>query len=101
MFLRAIAGLLLSLAFLHPVIESFDFWDPPIVTGNDTELTVVCVLLTFGVLVLLARIMFSLLRLALHCFGCLQVVVRLLRIDFDPFTLPAQSFPGSPPPLRI
>ena len=101
MFFKAIVGSLLGLALLAPVIERFDFWDPPIVTGQDTELTVIGVLAAFGALLVLARIAMAILRLTLHSTTCVQVTLQLFSSLIDSFLLPPQPFPGSPPPLRV
>jgi len=83
------------------VIELFDFWDPAIATGQDTELTVLCLLGAFGALLVLARIAMAILRLALHSTTRVQVVLHLFSSLIESFVLPPTPFPGSPPPLRV
>jgi len=101
MFFKVIVGSLVGLALLAPVIERFDFWDPPIVTGQDTELTVICLLAAFGALLVLARVAMAILHLALHSTRFVQVALQFFSLLIDCFALPPQPLPGSPPPLRI
>ena len=46
-------------AFLAPLIELFDRWDPP-GSGNDTELAVFGLILTFCLILLVSRLVASL-----------------------------------------
>jgi hypothetical protein len=41
--------------FVCPILETFDHWDPPIQTGNDTEYTLVILGLCVGAAYLFAR----------------------------------------------
>jgi hypothetical protein len=101
MFFKAILGSLAGLAFLAPVIERFDFWDPPMITGQDTELTVIGVLAVFGALLVLARIAMAILRLVLRSMTCVQMALQFFSLLIDCAAIPPQPFPGSPPPLRV
>jgi hypothetical protein len=101
MFFKAIAGLLVGLTLLHPYIETFDFWDPPILTGQDTELTVIWVLLMISVLLVLARMLLRVLLVVLRSRGHVCEFAELFLASGDSVSATVQSLSGSPPPLRI
>ena len=101
MLSRAIAGLLFSLAFLSPVIERFDFWDASIVTGQDTELTVIGVLAICALVIVLARMALLILRLVLRSGPCITTLHSFCSKSSDSRLVLAERFTGSPPPFRI
>jgi hypothetical protein len=92
--------LFLSLAaFLTPLIECFDRWDPP-GPGNDTELAVFGLILTFCLILLVSRSVASLDKL-IEC-------IILFRVQPSQRVRPPERFnstglvtPHSSPPLRI
>ena len=92
--------LFLSLAaFLTPLIEFFDRWDPP-GPGNDTELAAFGLILTFCLILLVSRLIASLDKLIEHVtlfrIPASQMVRSPERIYFTSLVTPHSS-----PPLRI
>ena len=59
---RMIGTIALLSCFICPVLETFDHWDPPIQTGNDTEFTIVILALCVGAAYLFARPLVNALR---------------------------------------
>lgn len=57
---RIIAAIALLTCFICPILETFDNWDPPIQTGNDTEYTLVIVALCTGAAYSCARFILKL-----------------------------------------
>jgi hypothetical protein len=55
-----IATIALLICFICPILETFDNWDPPIQTGNDTEYTLVIVALCTGAAYSCARFILKL-----------------------------------------
>jgi hypothetical protein len=92
--------LLLSLAaFLTPIIEFFDHWDPP-GPGSDTELAVFGLILTFCLILLVSKLVASLDKLVER--------IILFRIQTPRMVLSPERFyftgvvtPHGSPPLRI
>jgi hypothetical protein len=92
--------LFLSLAaFLTPLIEFFDRWDPP-GPGNDTELAVFGLILIFCLILLVSRLVASLDKLIER--------VTLFRVQPSQLVRSPERFyftglvtPHSSPPLRI
>src|SRR6266849_10298004 len=56
---RTIGTLALLTCLICPILETFDNWDPPIQTGNDTEYTLVILALCVGVAYSFARFTFK------------------------------------------
>ncbi len=56
---RTIGTLALLTCLICPILETFDNWDPPIQTGNDTEYTLVILALCVGVAYSFARFIFK------------------------------------------
>src|SRR5215470_5856206 len=52
---RTVGTVALLVCLICPLLEVFDYWDPPIQTGNDTEYTLVVVALCVGASYLLVR----------------------------------------------
>lgn len=92
--------LFLSLAaFLTPLIEFFDRWDPP-GPGNDTELAVFGLILILCLILLVSKLVASLDKLIER--------IMLFRIQTPRMVLSPERFyftglvtPHSSPPLRI
>jgi len=99
---RTIGTLALLTCLVCPILETFDTWDPPIQTGNDTEYTLVILALCVGVAYSFARFVMK--------FPLLGLVAKRV---FDPgaqesflsapcFTLLLADAASPPPlPLRI
>ena len=99
---RTIGTLALLTCLICPILETFDTWDPPIQTGNDTEYTLVILALCVGVAYSFARFVMK--------FPLLGLVAKRV---FDPgaqesflsapcFTLLLADAASPPPlPLRI
>lgn len=92
--------LFLSLAaFLTPLIEFFDRWDPP-GPSNDTELAAFGLILTFCLILLVSRLVASLDKLieqvTLFRISAFQMVCSRERFYFTGLVTPHSS-----PPLRI
>src|SRR5260370_6115315 len=76
---RALLILMVGLALFYPLLETVDFWDSPDNvprTGSDTEFEILGVLLTLGLVVVLARLVMDVgrsirgsLLSADHCIG--------------------------------
>ena len=91
--------LFLSLAaFLTPLIELFDRWDPP-GPGNDTELAVFGLILTFCLILLVSRLVASLDKLVERITFRVQPS-QLVRSP-ERFYFTSLVTPHSSPPLRI
>jgi predicted Kef-type K+ transport protein len=56
---RIIAALALLICLICPLVETFDYWDHTIQTGNDTEYTLVVLALCLGVAYSFARFIFK------------------------------------------
>jgi hypothetical protein len=56
---RITVTLALLTCLICPILETFDSWDPPIQTGNDTEYTLVLLALCVGVVYSFARFTFK------------------------------------------
>ena len=54
-----IGTLALLICLICPILETFDTWDPPIQTGNDTEYTFVILALCVGTTYSFARFIFK------------------------------------------
>jgi hypothetical protein len=54
-----IGTLALLTCLICPILETFDTWDPPIQTGNDTEYTLVILALCVGAAYSFARFIFK------------------------------------------
>jgi hypothetical protein len=91
--------MLILTAFLTPLVEFFDHWDPP-GPGNDTELAVFGLILVLCLVLLVCKVIPSLIRLiGLTLSSCPQQSDRVpsqqLRHSVGLIT------PHSSPPLRI
>ena len=97
---QTIGTLALLTCLICPILETFDTWDPPIQTGNDTEYTLVILALCTGAAYSFARFVMK--------FPLLGLVARRA---FDSCALksfhPAPCFTllladaASPPPLPL
>ncbi len=56
---RITVSLVLLTCLICPLLETFDTWDPPIQTGNDTEYALVIIALCVGVAYSFARFIFK------------------------------------------
>jgi hypothetical protein len=56
---RITVTLALLTCLVCPILETFDSWDPPIQTGNDTEFTLVVLALCVGVAYSFSRFIFK------------------------------------------
>jgi len=92
--------LFLSLAaLLAPMIELFDRWDPP-GPGNDTELAVFGLILTFCLILLVSRLIASLDKLIARITS-FRVQPSQLVCSPERFCFTGIVTPHSSPPLRI
>jgi hypothetical protein len=92
--------LFLSLAaFLTPLIEFFDRWDPP-GPSNDTELAVFGLILTFCLILLVSRLVASLDKL-IERITLFRVQPAQLVRSPERFCFTGLITPHSFPPLRI
>lgn len=85
-------------AFLTPLIELFDRWDPP-GPGSDTELAIFSLILAFCLILLVSRLVASLEKLI----ECITSRVQLSQLVRSPelFCFTVLVTPHSSPPLRI
>jgi hypothetical protein len=98
--LLQIGVVFLSLAaFLTPLIELFDRWDPP-GPGNDTELAVFGLILTFCLILLVSRSVASLDKL-IECIPLFRVQPSRRARSLEPSCFTGLVTPHSSPPLRI
>jgi hypothetical protein len=86
-------------AFLTPLIELFDRWDPP-GPGNDTELAVFALILTFCLILLVSRSVASLDKL-IERFTLFRVQPSRGVRSPEPFCFTGLVTPHNSPPLRI
>src|SRR3982074_2178314 len=78
------ALLLLLVCFCSPIVETFDYWDHTLQTGNDVEYSLVVVALVAGAVFGMA-----------HAATILVCTVSLMHYSLSPFV---SFFPCSPPP---
>lgn len=98
-----ISTLALLTCLICPILETFDTWDPPIQSGNDTEYSLVILALCVGAAYSFVRFIFEaplLSSLATRVFGsCVQKPFLFASCVFAPLLADAASPPALP--LRI
>jgi hypothetical protein len=96
-----IATVILVTCFVCPIVDLFDNWDHAIQTGNETEYTLVVLMLCVGLAYSFARFIltFPLFRSAV------ELVSKLCACELLPFALRGSCFispiPLSPPTLAL
>ena len=91
--------MLILTAFLTPLVEFFDHWDPP-GPGNDTELAVFGLILALCLVLLVCKLIPSLIKLiGLTLYSCLQDSDRVPSQELR--RSPGIITPHTSPPLRI
>ena len=96
---RTIGTLALLTCLICPILETFDNWDPPIQTGNDTEYTLVILALGVGMAYSFARFIF---QSPLLGFVANRSIASCAQKSFSAACfalLPADA--ASPPPLSL
>ena len=99
---QMIGTLALLTCLICPILETFDSWDPPIQTGNDTEYTLVIVALCTGAAYSFARFVMKSPRIGFVAQRLFAPCVQKSSLSARCFTLLLTDAASPPPlPLRI